>query len=162
MDEPIALRTATAADATAIHELVHAAYAKWIPRAGRPPLPMTIDYAAAVAAHRFDLLFAGDVLAGLIETTPQGEDLLIVNVAVRPGFQGRGFGVRLLGLAEALAAAGGRPATRLYTNRLFTENVALYEALGYAVEREEPLNGGIVVHMRKACLAPSPGPKARP
>jgi GNAT superfamily N-acetyltransferase len=74
----------------------------------------------------------------------------VVNVAVRPAFQGRGFGVRLLKLAEDLAAASGLMGTRLYTNKLFTENLRLYAALGYLVEREEALNGGVAVHMSKA------------
>ena len=53
--------------------------------------------------------------------------------------------------AEELAASSGLQGTRLYTNKLFTANLRLYEALGYRVDREEALNGGIAVHMSKAC-----------
>ena len=35
--------------------------------------------------------------------------------------------------------------------QLFAANLRLYEALGYHVEREEELNGGVAVHMSKAC-----------
>jgi ribosomal protein S18 acetylase RimI-like enzyme len=110
---------------------------------------MRVDYAEAVKVHRFDLLHVGEDLAALIETTPQGDELLIVNLAVRPSFQGLGHGVRLMKLAEAIAAETGLVATRLYTNQKFEANIALYAALGYAVEREEALNGGVAVHMRK-------------
>ena len=44
----------------------------------------------------------------------------------------------------------GLKATRLYTNALFTENLRLYARLGYRVEREEALNGGVAVHRVKA------------
>ena len=110
---------------------------------------MTVDYSEAVTRHRFDLLFVDGSLAGLIETTPEGDYLLIENVAVHPALQGRGFGVRLLTLAEELAASAGLAGTRLYTNEIFTANHRLYASLGYRVEREEPITGGIAVHMVK-------------
>jgi len=145
----VSLRQATAADAGAIRDLTREAYAKWVKVVGREPLPMTVDYAEAVRWHRFDLLFEGGALAALIETLPQGDELLIENVAVRPAFQKRGYGVRLLKLAEALAAEGGPTGTRLYTNALFAENIRLYLALGYTIEREETLGGRTTVHMVK-------------
>jgi ribosomal protein S18 acetylase RimI-like enzyme len=148
MDMP-SLRRATPNDAAAIGALTREAYAKWVPLTGREPLPMRVDYAEALKVHRFDLLHVGEDLAAPIETTPQGDELLIVNVAVRPSFQGQGHGVRLMQLAETIAADAGLVATRLYTNQKFEANIALYAALGYAVEREEALNGGVAVHMRK-------------
>jgi ribosomal protein S18 acetylase RimI-like enzyme len=143
------VRRATAADAGAIGALTREAYAKWGPVAGREPLPMKVDYAEAVEVHRFDLLEADGALAALIETVREGDELLIVNVAVRPSFQGRGHGVRLMRLAEDLAREAGLTGTRLYTNKLFAENIRLYERLGYAIEREEALNGGVAVHMAR-------------
>lgn len=147
-------RIATADDAQAICDLTRQAYAKWVPLIGREPLPMTVDYADALLRHRFDLLELDGTLAGLIETTPQGDDLLIVNVAVSPAFQKRGLAVALMRHAEALAEAGRHAATRLYTNRRFTENIALYARLGYRVEREEALNGGVAVHMVRPLGSP--------
>ncbi len=149
MDEATSLRVAVAGDAAAIAAATREAYAKWVQLIGREPLPMTIDYAEALTRHRFDLLHVGDKLAALIETVPDGDQLLIVNVAVRPEFQGRGFGGRLLQLAEHLAGQAGLAGARLYTNKLFTENIRLYASRGYQVDREEPLNGGVAVHMSK-------------
>ena len=146
----VTLRRAGEADAEAIGALTRAAYAKWVPLIGREPMPMTVDYAQAVTRHRFDLLHADGVLAALIETTPADDDrLLIVNVAVDPAFQGRGFGKRLLAFAEDLAVQAGFSGTRLYTNQRFEENIGLYLSVGYVVEREEALNGGVAVHMTK-------------
>ena len=58
-------------------------------------------------------------------------------------------GRRLLAHAEAFAARQGLPVARLYTNRLFAANVALYLRSGYAIDREEPFWGGVKVHMSK-------------
>lgn len=156
MAEAVSLRVADDADAEAIAALTRAAYAKWVEVVGREPLPMTVDYAEAVRRHRFDLLYADGRLAALIETVPQGEALLIVNVAVHPAAQRSGFGRRLLALAEDLARDAGLRGTRLYANKLMAANIRLYASLGYAVEREEPLNGGVAVHMVKPGARPSP------
>jgi len=147
--EPISLRRATSADADAIGVLTREAYAKWVPLVGRKPLPMTVDYAEAVKGHRFDLLFVGQALAALIETFPQGDELMIENVAVRPAFQKQGYGVRLLKLAEDLAGEAGLRGTRLYTNKLMDANVKLYAAMGYVIEGEETFGDRTAVHMTK-------------
>jgi ribosomal protein S18 acetylase RimI-like enzyme len=149
MNEVIALRIAHEEDVDAIRALTREAYAKWVDLIGREPLPMRVDYSDAIRKHRFDLLYVDGRLAALIETVPEDDYLLIENVAVLPALQGRGFGTRLLKLAEELAASSGLAGTRLYTNKLFLPNIRLYEALGYRVEREEELNGGVAVHMTK-------------
>ena len=70
--EPIEeLRRAVTADAPAIRALTRLAYAKWVPIAGREPLPMRVDYEAALRDHRIDLLYRGGDLAALIETVAE-------------------------------------------------------------------------------------------
>jgi ribosomal protein S18 acetylase RimI-like enzyme len=156
MDESVAVRRGAQADVEAIRALVAAAYTKWIPVIGRLPIPMRADYAQALRDHRFDLLLAGPDLAGLIETKAEADHLLVVNVAVDPAFQGRGFGSRLMGLADAVAAGAGLARLRLYTNKKYVANLRLYGALGYRVEREELYDGpgrtrddDVTVHMVK-------------
>ncbi|MBB2200797.1 GNAT family N-acetyltransferase [Gluconacetobacter tumulisoli] len=150
-----ALRRAGPADAVAVHDLTHAAYAKWVPVLGRPPKPMTADYHARVRDHVIDLLHVDGRLAALIEMAPRADHLLIENVAVLPAFQGRGYGRRLLAHAEAVAAALGLGEMRLYANKLLATNIALYTRLGYRVDREEPFMGGFTVHMRKSLTGPA-------
>ncbi|MCJ2060958.1 GNAT family N-acetyltransferase [Methylobacterium sp. J-048] len=157
------IRRAEPADAAAIRALVDAAYAKWIPLIGRLPTPMRADYAQAVLAHRFDLLHSGEDLAALLETTQESDHLLVVNVAVHPKYQGRGYGTGLLAQAESIAAEAGLSRLRLYTNKKYTANLRLYAALGYRVEREEPYDGpgrtlddDIIVHMVKDLAAGTP------
>jgi heme-degrading monooxygenase HmoA/N-acetylglutamate synthase-like GNAT family acetyltransferase len=146
----VELRRAVPSDAAAIRDLTREAYGKWVPLIGREPKPMTADYDAAVERHRFDLLLKDGVLAGLLETVDEGEQLLIENVAIAPQFQRQGFGRKLLAHAEAIARDLGRPRVRLYTNQKFTDNLQLYERLGYAVDREEDLGVAVAVHMSKA------------
>lgn len=149
MTESETLRRATPDDAGAISALTHQAYAKWLPVLGREPKPMTADYDHAVRAHLIDLLFVGDRLAALVETIPAVDHLLIENLAVAPDFQGRGYGRRLARHAEELARSLGHGEIRLYTNKLFAENVALYRRLGYGIDREAPFKDGFLVHMSK-------------
>lgn len=149
-DQPLHLRTATAADAGPIRELVRAAYAKWVPVIGREPRPMLADYEQAVREHRIDLLFLVNRMVGLIETALRDDHLWIENVAVSPDEQGRGYGRHLLAHAEHLVLAGGRHEIRLLTNAAFTANVRLYQRAGYATVRSEPFMGGTTLHMSKA------------
>lgn len=146
---PMQLRQATPADVIAIRRLTREAYAKWIQVIGREPRPMTADFEEAVRKHRFDLLYLDGVLAGLIETVEEPEQLLIENVAVAPGFQGCGLGRKLLAHAEEIAATLGYGRIRLYTNKRFVENVRLYGRLGYQLDREEEVGDAIAVHMSK-------------
>lgn len=153
------LRQAVASDAAAVRALVRAAYAKWVPLIGREPRPMGADYEAAVVRHRIDLahIDLGHVgeepdvqLAALIETIPQPDHLLVENVAVAPAFQGQGLGRFLMAHAERLAAAQGFGDIRLYTNQRFAENIRLYLALGYRIDREEESALGVTVYLSKA------------
>jgi ribosomal protein S18 acetylase RimI-like enzyme len=155
MSEAWELRRAVASDAPAIRALTREAYAKWVPVIGREPKPMTVDYAEAVRSHRIYLLHLEGVLAALIETLAEADHLLIENVAVSPAFQGRGLGRKLMAHAEQIAASSGFGEIRLYTNKLFAQNIELYRKLGYRIDREEVLAIGVAVHMSKPLRAPS-------
>ena len=156
MADPI-LRRAVAADIPEIRALTIRAYTKWIDVTPRPPRPMTADYDQAFAEHRFDLLTDHGLLIGLIETAAEGDKLMIVNVAVAPERQGERHGVMLMRHAEDVARQGGFGATRLYTNKLMTSNIALYERLGYVFEKETHHDlGTVAIHMVKTLDAGKP------
>lgn len=143
------LRPANPADATAIRDIVRAAYAKWVPAIGREPLPMRADYEKALREHQFDLAVEGDRIVGMIETMLAGDHLWIENVCVIPQAQGRGIGRLLLEQAERKAVEAGRGEIRLLTNGAFEANVSLYKRHGYAIDREEPFMNGATVYMSK-------------
>jgi ribosomal protein S18 acetylase RimI-like enzyme len=146
---PINIRRAVEMDASSIRDLTCAAYEKWIAVLGRTPMPMLTDYDRAVREHMVDLLFHREVLAALIETRSEADHLLILNVAVLPILQKRGYGRRMLAHAEQLGSSLGFKELRLYTSKLYSANIALYTRLGYCINREEPFKGNFVVHMSK-------------
>lgn len=148
MASPLSIRRVGPEQVDQIRDLSLRAYAKWIPITPRKPRPMTADYSVSVLTNRFDFLFEEERLVGLIETVQQDSDLMIVNVAIEPDCQGKGYGTTLIRHAEQIAQVAGLSGTRLYTNKLMTENIALYERLGYRFEKETHHDlGTIAVHM---------------
>jgi N-acetylglutamate synthase-like GNAT family acetyltransferase len=143
------IRRATPADAAAIAALTRAAYQKWVPVIGRLPKPMAADYDVAVREHLIELLEEGGELIALVECIREPDHLLIENLAVAPAHQSKGHGHRLIARVEDLARALGYGEVRLYTNKLFAENVAFYKKLGYRIDGESAFKGGFIVHMSR-------------
>jgi GNAT superfamily N-acetyltransferase len=79
----------------------------------------------------------------------ESDHLLVVNLAVSPAFQGRGYGRVLLDYAEQLAGSLRLPEVKLFTNKQFTTNVEFYMRRGYTIDGEEPFMGGFLVHFAK-------------
>ena len=144
------LRPAVEGDLGRIEELVSAAYGKYVARIGRKPKPMLANYHAALTEHQLWVVDREQRLAAVLELIPGDDHLLVENVAVNPEFQRTGIGQRLIAFAEAEAKRQGFSLVRLYTNALFTENIALYSSLGFRETHREPLQGTTVVHMAKA------------
>lgn len=144
----LSIRRVGAEQVDQIRDLSARAYAKWVPITTRKPRPMTADYNVSVQTNHFDFLFEGERLVGLIETVQQDCELMIVNVAIEPDCQGKGYGTRLMRYAEQLAQDADLSGTRLYTNKLMAENIALYERLGYSFEKETHHDlDTVVIHM---------------
>jgi len=114
-----------------LHSLAAAAYLPYVPRIGRPPAPLSADYAAIVARGEASVAVRAGQIVGMIVLVAQADHLLLENVAVLPAEQGRGVGTRLLEFADARARELGLPAIRLYTNEAMTENLAYYPRHGY-------------------------------
>jgi ribosomal protein S18 acetylase RimI-like enzyme len=125
------LRLAEAADVAELRAVAAAAYAIYIPRIGRPPAPVTADYATAINRREVWAAADGHGIIGLLVLVPEPDHLLLENIAVLPQAQGRGIGARLLALAEQEAVRLGFSEIRLYTNAAMTENQAYYPRHGY-------------------------------
>lgn len=152
-------RKATSDDAEAVRRVVRAAYAMWVPLIGREPRPMVADYDRAVKEHVIDLLYADGALVGLIETMQRSDHLWIENIAVVPEAQGLGFGKKLLALADDKAAQSGCGEIRLLTNEAFAANIALYERVGFNIDKKVPYHlGGVTVYMSKKLRDAAPAP----
>jgi ribosomal protein S18 acetylase RimI-like enzyme len=126
-----AVRRARIDDLPQIHVVVDRAYCVYIDRIGRRPAPMDDDYRAKIAADEVYVAEADGLVVGIVVLIPARDHLLVENVAVDPGFQGRGIGRALMAHAERHAREHDLDELRLYTNAAMTENLTLYPALGY-------------------------------
>ena len=147
---PYTFRPASEADAPAIAECVNAAYRHYVERIGKPPGPMTEDYAKVIRERRVTVADNGGKVAGVLVLAVTGEGFLLENVAVDPSQRGKGLGRTLLELAEAEARREGFGSIYLYTHEKMTENLALYAKIGY-VEYDRRTEKGLArVYMRKS------------
>lgn len=147
------IRRAGIGDAPLVRSLTAAAYARWLDVLPAPPLPLLADYDEAVIAHEIDLLSVNGSVVALVETVRDGDALLIVSVAVAPEEQGRGHGRAMLAHAECKARRLGLERTRLYTNALMAENIALYRHLSYTIDSETTVGDRRHVNMSKRLAA---------
>lgn len=150
------VRAAGEADAPALAACARAAYAKYVERNGLVPVPMRQDYAEVIRDWQVTVVESSGTAAGhdiavaaLIVMGPAEEGFLLDNVAVAPEHQGKGLGRVLLAFAEDEARRQGYDSIYLYAQEVMTENIALYEHLGY-VEYARRLEHGLPrVYLRK-------------
>jgi ribosomal protein S18 acetylase RimI-like enzyme len=143
------LRPARETDVPRLAELVEAAYGHYVERIGGPPRPMTDDYAEVVRSFDVTVAERPGGIVGLIVLGVGDEGFLIDNVAVDPSHQGTGVGRALLEHAERAARSAGHDSIYLYTHERMSENLALYERIGY-VEYDRRLHGdACLVYLRK-------------
>jgi ribosomal protein S18 acetylase RimI-like enzyme len=155
--EELALRSATIADAERLGEVTRAAYGHYVERLGRPPRPMTDDFAAVVRDHAVTVAERGGEIVGLIVLGEDDEGFVVDNVAVDPALHGTGIGRALLERAEAEARRAGFDSVALYTHERMSENLALYTRIGYVEYDRRPIEGGSLVYLRKAIRQPPAG-----
>jgi len=154
----LTIRRATPADAPSVSEITDLAYARYLALLGRKPQPMTADHLAMVSEHQVWLLVEGDRALAVLELIDEPGCALIYSVAVRPEYQRRGLGRRLLAWAERQASYAGHDRIRLYTNALMEDNLTLYSRLGYAETGREPYEDSTPVHMAKTIAGSSSRP----
>ncbi|PLC04790.1 GNAT family N-acetyltransferase [Variovorax sp. RO1] len=147
---PWHLRRANAADVATVTACAVEAFRTYIPRLGLTPRPMTRDYAEAIAHLQVWVAERPAQQIGaalLLDATDEG--FLIDVIAVHPDHQGSGAGRALLELAEREASRQGHASIYLFTNEKMTENLALYQRIGYVAYRRETLDGRTRVYLRK-------------
>jgi ribosomal protein S18 acetylase RimI-like enzyme len=119
-------------DASAVSAVVDAAYSVYVARIGRPPAPMTADYAGLIAEGEVWVAADDDGrVVGVLVIRPSGDALELENVAVDPARQGLGHGRALIEFAEQHALELDLRAVELYTNEAMVENLRLYARLGF-------------------------------
>jgi len=146
------IRTANPGDLAVVQRIVHAAYAPYVARIGKPPGPMLDDYASRIAAGQAWVAEHAGRIVGILVLEDSSDGFLLDNVAVDPDCQGAGIGRALIGFAEAEARRRGRREIRLYTHALMTENQALYRRSGYSQVARVQEKGFDRIYMAKPLL----------
>ncbi|WP_085709865.1 MULTISPECIES: GNAT family N-acetyltransferase [unclassified Pseudomonas] len=146
------LRRARPEDAAPIAALVDEAYSPYIPRIGRKPAPMLDDYEQVLRETDTFVLTENDEILGVLVMSQEGKELLLINVAVSPRHKGKGLGKVLMTFCEKHALSLGCEAVRLYTHERMTENVAIYEKLGFVETHRATEDGFARVFMRKTLV----------
>jgi N-acetylglutamate synthase-like GNAT family acetyltransferase len=124
-------RRATEDDLDGINRLVVAAFGKYVERIGRPPAPMTADYAELLRTSRVWVIEHEREVVGVLVTQVQPDHLLLDSIAVTPTAQGAGHGHTLLERADQDARELGLPEIRLCTNEAMSENIEFYPRRGF-------------------------------
>lgn len=135
------IRPASASDATAIRELVRAAYEPYLKVMPVAPAPMLADYNEIASSGRAWLAERDGELAGVLVLELFDDHALVENLAVAPSAQGLGIGSALLEFAEQAARTAGLHGIRLYTNEAMTENLSYYPRRGYVEVRRSTEDG---------------------
>jgi ribosomal protein S18 acetylase RimI-like enzyme len=143
------IRPALPQEAEAVHALVREAYGHYVERLGREPGPMNDDYVQRIAAGQTWVLEEQGALVGILVLEDRPDALLLYNVAVAPTAQGKGHGRQLIAFAEAEARRRGYDELQLFTHVLMTENIALYQRLGFVETGRVDEEGFRRVYMAK-------------
>ena len=143
------IRPAIEADAEAVAAIAQAAFEHYIPRIGVPPIPMLLDYPAAIRSGKVWVAINGAVVAGFVVLEDEPDALLLDVLAVSPAVQGRGIGSLLLAFVETEARTRGYTAISLYTNEAMTENLTYYPRHGYVETGRETVADRHRVFFRK-------------
>ena len=146
------LRPAGSCDIQDINDCVQEAYRPYIQRIGKPPAPMLVDYSEIVTMYQTFVAVMNERVVGILVLIPREQGLLLDNVAVRPEFQGRGIGGKLLKLAEAEARKQGLAQLDLYTHERMIENIKMYKYLGYVETKRCTEAGYQRVYLRKTLI----------
>lgn len=133
----ILLRRARPEDGRELAEIARQAYGKYVDMLVEPPAPLLLDYERVAASGRTYVAEEAGVLLGMVTVEPDGDALILRNLAVRPARQVRGIGRKLAMLVEDLAREGGMSAVRLWTRAEMHDNIAFYKRLDYVFTGSE-------------------------
>ena len=149
-------RRATRDDIDDIRRLVADAFGKYVDRIGKPPAPMTADYAELLDTSRVWVIEQGGGVVGTLVTQAQSDHLLLDVIAVAPSAQGGGHGRALLERADQDARDQGLVEIRLCTNEAMTENLEFYPRRGFHETSRGVQDGYHRVFFAKAVTATGP------
>ena len=149
MQAAVSFRKATKEDSDWLMICTQQAYSIYIPILGRKPVPMTLDYEAAIDDYDIWIAEREDKCIGLLMLQHEKDHTVIYSIAVLPECAGQGVGRQLLVHAEEVALANGSRLLRLYTNERMERNLAIYRRFGFVDSHITIFQGSNVIHLKK-------------
>jgi ribosomal protein S18 acetylase RimI-like enzyme len=141
LEQQIIISAASKEDAGAILALQKLAYqseARLYNDFSIPPLLQTLAELRQEFARKVVLKATLDgQIIGSVRGYREGDTCYVERLIVHPGHQGRGLGTALMGRLEG-AFPGARRA-ELFTGHKSERNIRLYQRLGYAIFKQEPV-----------------------
>ena len=126
------IRAATPNDCDGLGLCMQAAYAVYQNRMGGARLPpMDVDYRAEIENYPCWVVDAGQAIVGGLVMSFADDRATLANIAIDPGWQGKGIGGALMRQAERAARERGHAELHLATHVLLEENLSLYRHLGW-------------------------------
>jgi len=101
------LRAASLDDLQAVGALTAEAYAPYTRLLGRPPIPVSENYAPRIGRGEVWLREVQGELAGLAVVERHPDHMMLFSIAVAPRYQGAGHGVAILRWVEETAREWG-------------------------------------------------------
>lgn len=148
-DDVAVLEQAKKEDVNLIKRMIDAAYSMYIERLGKPPAPMNMDIEELVNMRELYVLRINSETVGAVRLSKMLDSIVIDDLVVEPGKQGRGLGRVLMAFADKMAREEGMTALTLYTNEKMHENIALYNKLGFQEVARKAQDGFDRVFFRK-------------
>lgn len=126
------IRIADPDDAEGLERCMHKAYSIYKERMGNLSLPpLEIDYADEITKYPTWVAESGGEIVGGLTMLFKDSLATLSNIAVDSDFQGHGLGRGLMAFAENEAKNRGFSKLNLTTHILLTENLEIYEHLGW-------------------------------
>lgn len=139
-------RKALPDDSAGLKACMEAAYAVYQARMGGEKLPpVNVDYTSEIENYPTWVVESRGIIIGGLVMVFEREYARIANIAIDPGFQGKGIGGKLMQYAESKAIEKEISELRLGTHVLLGENIDWYRYLGW----QETGRDGTRVLMKK-------------
>ncbi|MFI5265073.1 MAG: GNAT family N-acetyltransferase, partial [Candidatus Kapaibacterium sp.] len=110
-----------------------------------PPLVQTLDELVQDFKHHsfLNALYKGKIV-GSVRGHVEGDTCFVSRLIVRPDFQNKGIGKKLMLAIESKFSSVKR--YELFTGHKSERNIALYEKLGYRKYRERPQGDNVLLY----------------
>ncbi|WP_162409724.1 GNAT family N-acetyltransferase [Acuticoccus sediminis] len=149
----IDIRTAEPSDRATVRAIIVDAFEGREAVIGRPPEPLSLDVADAIATRTVLIASIGGEPGGVLVAHAEGDGVIDVEVvAVAKAFSGRGVGQAMMRRIERHARRSGARMLTLYTTARVPRNHEFYRQLGFREARRSGMSTFERIHFEKTLI----------